>query len=175
MEDKVAKSFVSREQLPPHIFVLSEDEKQRQSEKLRMMDAMNKAFWGVITPLNREIEDLKFNLRELAADREQLKKETLRELATKGCRASKPDWLTSEIARIVDLQPDISESALRKQLARCPEVQFLSETGLWASPARPTQISYAHRGGERVIPCSGLKDRLSRAKKNRANRIARLN
>ena len=171
----MAKSFVPKEQLPPHIFALSEAEKQRQFEKLRMMDASNKAFWGGIAARNRELEDLKFNLRELDADREQLKKETLRELATKGGRAPKPDWLTSEIARIVDRHPDISESALRKQLASCPEVQFLDETGLLTSPAHATQISYAHRGGEKVIPCSGLKDRLSRAKRNRANRIARLN
>jgi hypothetical protein len=166
MEDKVAKSFVSREQLPPHIFALSEAEKQRQFEKLRMMDASNKAFWGGIAARNRELEDMGFNLWDPPVDIDQIKKETLRELATKGGRASKPDWLTSEIARIVDRHPDISEVALRKQLAGRPEVQFLDETG-FSSPADATQISYAHRGGEKVIPCSGLKDRLSRAKKSR--------
>jgi hypothetical protein len=107
-----------------------------------------------------------FNLWDPPLDRSQIQDQILSEQAAKGGQASKADWLTVEIRRMVNENPEVSENALRKQLSKLPEVEFLCDSDMQVSPTLATRIRFMSHGRLKEIPCSGLKDRLSRAKKD---------
>jgi hypothetical protein len=177
VENQVAKSFVKIEDLPSYAvaFVLSEPEKQMHAEKIRMMNAINKSFWNGIAARDRQLEDRGIDLWTTPFSRSQFQDQILKAQASKGGQAAKADWLTLEIRRIVDRNPEVSENDLRNQLSKLDEVEFLSDTDMPVRHNLAIRICYMSHGRWKKIPCSGLKDRLSRTKKIRAKRIARLN
>jgi hypothetical protein len=139
-----------------------------------MINARNTAFWDIVKARNRQLENMGFNPWSAQLSMEELTVQILREQASRAGRRPKADWLTSQICRIVDVNADISEETLRKRLSKLANVEFHDSDEMPITPARATSICYVHRGREKEILCSGLKDRLSRAKKDRAKRIARL-
>jgi len=165
VEDQVAKSFIPIERLPSHVFVLSEAEKQKCFEGLRMMNVRNEFFWKGFASRNEQLEDMGFNPWARPLDKSQIQGQILREQASKGGQASKADWLTLAIRRIVDESPEVSENNLRKKLSRLPDVEFWDDSDIVTRPTHATWICYVVRGHTKKVRCSGLKDRLSRTKK----------
>lgn len=150
--------------------------KEREFEALRMFNVRSKMFWagvaaseertGYVPPSNSiSGTELKNRARKWRLD-----------VASKGGRALKADPLTLAIRKIVVGRPDITEIALRKALYSMTDFAFLDAKDLRANTLRSaTQIQYySISGKEKVAPLSGLKDRLSREKKIRANQLARL-
>jgi hypothetical protein len=153
---------------------LSEEAEPTQNEQSRIINIRNKAFWDGVSARNRQLEDKGFELWGDPLNKAQHKGQVLKEQASKGGRSPKADWLTVQIRLAVDKHPDISELDLKKRLSKLRDVTFHDANEMPTSPDRGITICYPNGLSDREIPCSGLKDRLSRAKRDRAKRIARL-
>jgi hypothetical protein len=91
---------------------------------------------------------------------ENLKRRFQFRLAQQGGRARKADALTLLIEKMVASRPGITLSELRRELNRLWEARAIVQD------IDENEISYVNQGGRmKTVRISGLKDRLSRAKR----------
>jgi hypothetical protein len=138
---------------------------KQQSDKLRILNIQNRAFWKGMAARDKQIEDE--GARVISqAEVGKLGLDSLKSMAAKGGRAIKADSLTRAISAIVETNPNISQKSLLKWLVGCNSLRFLDAgehevTGI----QQVTQISFERRNGQEItVPVARLKDRLSRAK-----------
>jgi hypothetical protein len=99
---------------------------------------------------------------------ETLKRRFQSRLAQQGGHARKADALTLLIEKLVLTRPEISLAELMEELNK------LWQRRVIVVDIAENEISYLNQGDRtKTIAISGLKDRLSRARKNRASRLAR--
>jgi hypothetical protein len=89
---------------------------------------------------------------------EALKKQYAKQ-QSKSAKNPRPDPLSDLIKKIVDKKPDITAKSLPDELEKYKGHGVIDDID-------ETEISYYVKGKEKESPISGLKDRLSRAKKN---------
>jgi hypothetical protein len=156
------------------------------SDQLRRMNEHNREFWAREIPqlparmsaeTNREITMIMLNdeqtrlpvyyqnsLNELSRKAEQFNKIALAHLAKKAGRNKKPDNLQLVIRDIVGRHPHVTETALRGLLNRDKYPDLITDVD-------EDYIYFkTNRDTERPAKISGLKDRLSRAKRAQTSR-----
>jgi hypothetical protein len=145
---------------------------QLEFEALRMFNVDSKMFWAVIEAGEREFGYVRPPSDSICQiGLKDWVKITRGERASTRGKHPKPDLLNLAIQTIVGDRPDINEAAMRRSLWLTREFAFLDANDLEVGAlASATQIRWESKSGrDKVAPLSGLKDRLSRAKKIRAN------
>jgi hypothetical protein len=104
------------------------------------------------------------DLNAALEDAGNLQKQFATEAARKGGRARKTDALQTLIEQIVARKPNITQAQLLAELERCCEARDVSEID------NGTIYFESTKGSLKTAKLSGLKDRLSRAKKKLRSR-----
>ena len=114
------------------------------------------------------------SFEQALADAAESKRVIRGQFAREGGKSRKPDALQQIIERLVKGDPNLSERglyhALREEMTDCTITQIHGGS----DGAREGEICFiSDDGKQKSAPLSGLKDRLSRAKKIRANKLER--